>query len=168
MEIVADDPPAPPAAQSVVREPPAWIADAMTRMNGQDPRLVTEKTVTKSDVNKSLSRLLIPFTAIKDEDFLTDDERRSIDGMYEESKNTKKKYAGFQVKVIDPMTRTWDLALKRWNMEKSSKNDGFSSNYSLQKNWNRLAEANEFEEGDGLELWSFRAEGQLCLAIFTH
>ncbi|XP_010559201.1 PREDICTED: B3 domain-containing protein At3g25182-like [Tarenaya hassleriana] len=127
-----DDSPSSSSSSSLhpVRETPAWIADAMQRMKGQDARLVTEKTLTASDVNRGLSRLLIPFTAIVDEDFLTEEERRWMDQRYEE--NRRKAYAGFEV----------------------------------EKKWNKVVEANGFMEGEVLQLWSFRVQGKLYLAVF--
>ncbi|XP_010523153.1 PREDICTED: putative B3 domain-containing protein At5g35780 [Tarenaya hassleriana] len=126
-----------------------------------------------SDVDRGQSRLLIPFLQIVEKDFLREEEKREIDEQYERSKIkvngkrvwTKKIDTAFNVIMVDPMSREWNMILGRWNM---SKEGGATSNYALQVSWNSVVQDKELVTGDVIELWSFRVRGRLQLAIFTH
>ncbi|XP_010557102.1 PREDICTED: B3 domain-containing protein At1g05920-like [Tarenaya hassleriana] len=131
----------------------------MREMNGYEPKLVIEKNLFKSDINRNLGRLAIPTNHVVEKDFLTDTEERMID----EKCRLKTSDVDVVAVLVDPLLRKWNAVLRRWDMAKDSGN--CSSSFVFVSTWNSIVYANGFKEGDLVELWSFRSQGRLCFAF---
>ncbi|EOA36750.1 hypothetical protein CARUB_v10012589mg [Capsella rubella] len=133
---------------------PRWLIQVMRDMNGDDPRLICEKSLIVADVNPNESRLSIPFNLLIRNDFLTPVESRII----EEDINKDEKM-GVGAILVDQRTKIWGVILKRWDV-----NNG-GSDYNLVCGWDDVVKANELKHGDYITLWSFRCRGILCFAL---
>ncbi|XP_010558862.1 PREDICTED: B3 domain-containing protein At1g05920-like [Tarenaya hassleriana] len=141
------------------REAPLWLLNVMREMNGYAPKLVIEKNLFKSDINRNLGRLAIPTNHVVEKDFLTATEERMID----EKCRLKTSDVDVVAVLVDPLHRKWNVVLRRWDMAKDSGN--CSSIFVFVSTWNSIVDANGFKEGDPIELWSFRSQGRLCFAF---
>ena len=65
---------------------------------------------------------------------------------------------GIRVKVIEPGLEGRDLTFKKWNYENSS-------NYVLVNTWYEVVVKNELRSGDEIQIWAFRIDGKLALAL---
>ncbi|XP_010558867.1 PREDICTED: B3 domain-containing protein At1g32030-like [Tarenaya hassleriana] len=141
------------------REAPLWLLNMMREMNGYEPKLVIEKNLFKSDINRNLGRLAMPTNHVVEKDFLTATEERMID----EKCRLKTSDVDVVAGLVDPLHRKWNVVLRRWDMAKDSGN--CSSIFVFVSTWNSIVDANGFKEGDPIELWSFRSQGRLCFAF---
>ncbi|XP_010480361.1 PREDICTED: B3 domain-containing protein At1g05930-like [Camelina sativa] len=132
---------------------PRWLIQVIRDMNGEDPKLICEKTLIVADVKQKKSRLSIPFNLIRN-DFLTAVESRII----EEDINKDEKI-GVGALLVDQRTKIWGVILKKCDMKNGS------WDYSLVCGWDDVVKANGFKHGDYISLWSFRCRGVLCFAL---
>ncbi|XP_023640386.1 B3 domain-containing protein At2g31720 [Capsella rubella] len=81
---------------------------------------------------------------IVDMDFLNEDELEIIDKHFR-----KKIKKGVDFTLVDSNGKKWGLNLRRWDMRSNS-------NYALASGWNKVVAGNRLEEGQTLQIWSFR------------
>ncbi|KAF2321158.1 hypothetical protein GH714_034824 [Hevea brasiliensis] len=92
---------------------------------------------------------------IRDFSFLTEDEKRKL-------KEPKEKIL---VTLVEPCGSESEMWLKQWNLKSSS-------TYVLTSSWKKVLERNhqgssrKFKQNDIVQLWSFRHNGDLWLALF--
>ncbi|EOA29020.1 hypothetical protein CARUB_v10025274mg [Capsella rubella] len=123
---------------------PEWLVDLMREENGTDVKMIKEKVLVWSDINENEARLLIPWKGIVDMDFLNEDELEIIDKHFR-----KKIKKGVDFTLVDSNGKKWGLNLRRWDMRSNS-------NYALASGWNKVVAGNRLEEGQTLQIWSFR------------
>ncbi|KAJ4904123.1 B3 domain-containing protein [Raphanus sativus] len=137
----------------VVVELPVNVKEKIVEMGGTQETLITKRTLTTTDVDKGQSHLSIPMSSLLTHSFMTSDEKEKIENRVKGDKE-----GGLTVEVIDPKLKVWELKL-RSNMKKTS------SLYLLAYQWNHVVKHNDFKQGDELQLWSFRSQQKLCLAL---
>ncbi|KAG8386256.1 hypothetical protein BUALT_Bualt03G0130000 [Buddleja alternifolia] len=126
--------------------------------NYSEAKLVIQKLLYATDLNKTHNRLTIPIKQISG-GFLNVEEEKFLQGRDEKGKNSKK------VNIIEPSLEVVDVKLARWDMEKV---DGkTSSSYALNGTWSQIKERNELTLGMVVQLWAFRIEGELYFALVT-
>ncbi|VVA90139.1 unnamed protein product [Arabis nemorensis] len=142
------------------KETPKWLFQVMEKLKGEayEPRLIFERTLTKTDVDPGQSRLSMPFNLLIRNDFLTQVELRIIE---KDIKNDNK--TGVGAILVDQMCKKYGVMLKRWEMKKETGRGSW--NYSLICGWNDVVKANGLEEGDYINVWSFRWRGVLSFAL---
>nr|XP_029150503.1 B3 domain-containing protein At1g05920 [Arachis hypogaea] len=121
-------------------------------MGGSRITLLIEKTLYHSNLNPRQNRLSIP--SQQDKDFLLPTELEIL----EEKK-------GIKVKLIQPSLETTELTLIKWFMHKGPESEKVSISYILRSNWVKVAKANNLEKDDVVQVWSFRVDEKLCMAI---
>ncbi|XP_012827442.1 PREDICTED: B3 domain-containing protein At1g05920-like [Erythranthe guttata] len=124
-----------------------------------EEKLVIEKGLFKTDLAKGNNRLSIPFTQVLDHTFLTDEETHFLttrDG------NNKMNFK--EVTIIEPSLELEKVKLCRWDMNKAN-GKNTSSNYVLNGAWSNVAQRNHLEPDDVVQLWSFRIDQELHLAL---
>ncbi|KAL7131074.1 hypothetical protein ABFS83_13G175600 [Erythranthe nasuta] len=124
-----------------------------------EEKLVIQKGLFKTDLAKGNNRLSIPFTQVLDHTFLTDDETHFLttrDG------NNKMNFK--EVTIIEPSLELEKVKLCRWDMNKAN-GKNTSSNYVLNGAWSNVAQRNHLEPEDVVQLWSFRIDQELHLAL---
>ncbi|KAF2321168.1 hypothetical protein GH714_034893 [Hevea brasiliensis] len=95
------------------------------------------------------------FKVIRDFSFLTNDEKRKL-------KEPKEK---IPVTLMEPCGSESEMWLRQWNLKSSS-------TYVLTSSWKKVLERNhqgslgKFKQNDIMQLWSFRHNGDLWLALF--
>ncbi|KAK3039595.1 hypothetical protein RJ639_029294 [Escallonia herrerae] len=118
-------------------------------MGGSDSEavLVIQKKLFKTDVSKIHGRLSMPVSQTSTE-FLTAEETRAL--------NSKREVA---VELIEPMTLAKrGLKLTKWEM-------GKNGTYNLLRNWNSVLVENGLEKGMVVQLWAFRVDSVLHIAL---
>ncbi|KAJ0240877.1 hypothetical protein HA466_0219270 [Hirschfeldia incana] len=136
---------------------PEWLLNVMMReeINGYDPKLILEKKLYKSDLDKVQSRLSLPSSQVVTSDFLSEEESRVI---YEQSV-LKKRTEGLSVVLVDPLLKKHVVDLRKWKM-------GGNWNYVFVDGWNQVVSTNTFKVGNVYHVWSFRSGGgKLCFAL---
>ncbi|KAL3037984.1 hypothetical protein AAZX31_01G103500 [Glycine max] len=108
-----------------------------------------------SDVKPNNNRLSMPINEIMCE-FLTQAEIEKLDER--NGSNGKGRLVGLELTVLDPCLREFTLPLKKWSMQRTD-------TYNLVTDWNSIVSTNEFEEGQELQIWSFRVDNKLYLLL---
>ncbi|XP_015900198.2 uncharacterized protein LOC107433425 [Ziziphus jujuba] len=134
--------------------PPRRFMDRIQQLGGSEVKFLIQKTLSVTDVKKDQNRLSMPFSQIHS-DFLTPQERMFLSRKEDDGKH----YQGMEVMVIEPCLDQSSLCLKKWDYRSSS----FS--YVLIKNWYNLVVNNGLQPGMVVQIWSFRVENALCLAL---
>ncbi|TKY57295.1 B3 domain-containing protein [Spatholobus suberectus] len=132
---------------------PREVKEKIQESNGCEVKFVTQKKLSKTDVNRSNGRLSIPPSKIVN-NFLTQAEESSLDKRFGENQ----RLAGMPVFVLDPSLTEYNMCLKKWSMERSYV-------YNLTKGWNQIVRDNDLKPNDTLQLWSFRVSSQLRFAL---
>ncbi|EYU19176.1 hypothetical protein MIMGU_mgv1a021365mg, partial [Erythranthe guttata] len=125
----------------------------------EEMKLVIQKGLFETDLAKANNRLSIPFTQVLDHSFLTDEETHFLttrDG------NNKMKFK--EVTIIEPSLERDKVKLSRWDMNKAN-GKNTSSNYVINGAWRHVAERNNLKPGNVVQLWSFRIDHELYLAL---
>ncbi|KAJ4976550.1 hypothetical protein NE237_001656 [Protea cynaroides] len=122
---------------------PEKLMNTITRYGGEYVEWVMEKSLSKTDVNKHHSRLSIPGSQEKLEDYLTKNEKKQI------SKNTAIPVDVLMLVTGDDEPQLLSLNFYKWRMN----NSGI---YILRTNWRKLLEDNDLQEGEKVQVWSFR------------
>ncbi|XLT83337.1 hypothetical protein HN873_005090 [Arachis hypogaea] len=135
-------------------ELPQNFKNLISEMGGSRITLLIQKTLYQSDLNPQQNRLSIPSQQVKDNDFLLPTELEIL----EEKK-------GIKVKLIQPSLEITELTLIKWFMHKGPESKKVSISYILRSNWVKVAKANNLEKDDVVQVWSFRVDGKLCMAI---
>uniref|UniRef100_A0A2N9GNZ3 B3 domain-containing protein n=1 Tax=Fagus sylvatica TaxID=28930 RepID=A0A2N9GNZ3_FAGSY len=128
------DPNLKPNAPTLPNPPPdlpLHFKNRINAMNGTQLVLIIQKPLTDTDVNIHNSRLSIPLSQIKPQDFLTEDEIKDFD---------KHNKVMEEVPFIDPSGEVNTMTLTQWDMRKPSGTK--SSSYILRTNWNKVLKAN--------------------------
>ncbi|XP_021624433.1 putative B3 domain-containing protein At2g27410 [Manihot esculenta] len=123
--------------------PSEWM-NKIEKKGGVDVKLVIMKQMFPTDLNPHHDRLSIPFRQIRNE-FLTEDEKTKL---IEQKSIT--------VKLMEPCGSESELYLRQWNLKNTSC-------YALTTRWKQVIK--EFKQNDIIQLWSFRVQGELQLAL---
>ncbi|KAL4586516.1 hypothetical protein LXL04_011152 [Taraxacum kok-saghyz] len=119
--------------------------------NGTEVKMVIQKTLYQSDLEKSQNRLNMPINQLQTLDFLREDEKRLLDN----DKNIEVGLLGPRLKMHEK-----SMVLKKWPMRSTF-------NYVLITNWNGFVKENQedLKKDTRIQVWSFRKEGKLHFAI---
>ncbi|KAG7574669.1 DNA-binding pseudobarrel domain superfamily [Arabidopsis suecica] len=152
------------------RELPEKLKSKIMEMGGTEETLIMKKPLTKTDVDGGESRLSIPMSKLLNHDFLTSDEKIKI-----HKRIKRDREGGLSVEVIDPKLHVWKLKIRGYDDDmvkkkktRKRKRRKTSSMYLLAYKWNHVVKANSLIEGNNLQLWSFRSQQKLCLALVFH
>ncbi|KAF2287536.1 hypothetical protein GH714_001213 [Hevea brasiliensis] len=134
--------------------PDEWW-DKIRTKGGTDVKLVIMKQMFATDLNPHHDRFSIPFKQIRDSSFLTEDEKSKL----------KEQKENIPVTLMEPCGDESKMLLRQWNLKSSS-------TYVLTSSWKKVLERNhqgssgKFKQNDIVQLWSFRRNGELLLALF--
>ncbi|KAJ9128945.1 hypothetical protein P3X46_034302 [Hevea brasiliensis] len=134
--------------------PDEWW-DKIRTKGGTDVKLVIMKQMFATDLNPHHDRLSIPFKQIRDSIFLTEDEKSKL----------KEQKENIPVTLMEPCGDESKILLRQWNLKSSS-------TYVLTSSWKKVLERNhqgsswKFKQNNIVQLWSFRRNGELWLALF--
>ncbi|CAN6709369.1 unnamed protein product [Malus baccata var. baccata] len=132
----------------------------IARLEGTRLSLVIQKPLTMTDVNQNDNRLSMPEAQIVSMDFLEGAEKELL-----------KENQTMSVQLIDPGLVKGGINLRRWHMKKkpdknSSKPEKNGSKiYVLRTQWGAVAKRNKLKPGQLVQVWSFRVNGALYLAL---
>jgi hypothetical protein len=135
-----------------MKQMPTKFEDKIKGMQGSDIKLVIQKELTPSDLKANNNRLTIPSGQMKVE-FLSKKERFSI-----KKKEADKHFKGMEVALIEPGLQESTIFLKKWKL-------GNTNPYVLSKPWIKVAERNKLKSSNTIQLWSFRVNESLHLAL---
>ncbi|KAH7543339.1 hypothetical protein FEM48_Zijuj02G0173800 [Ziziphus jujuba var. spinosa] len=129
-------------------ELPTEVKNVIERLGGSDAKLVIEKEVYGTDLHPHHDRISIPKNQVRVE-FLNDQERNEIENN-----------DGIRVRVIEPCLRETILSLRQWQLRSSI-------SYVLNGGWKYVAARaeNQLKVKDKVQVWSFRVNGELRLAV---
>ncbi|PWA91057.1 hypothetical protein CTI12_AA094550 [Artemisia annua] len=120
-------------------------------INGSDMKLVIQKTLYASDLNRNQNRLNMPFKQVETHDFLTHEEKHLLGNNSE-----------IKVHILGPNLQMYKkpMWLKIWSMS-------CTKNYVLKTNWSDFVMANKnvLKENKTIQVWSFRKNEKLCFAV---
>ncbi|KAL2334782.1 hypothetical protein Fmac_015995 [Flemingia macrophylla] len=124
-------------------------------LDGDNITFLMHKTLFRSDLDTNKNRLSMPRNKMTN-NFLTEIEIIKLEER--EGTNGKGKLLGIEVQVLDPCLREFTLLLKKWDMERTS-------TLNLSKHWNNIVSANNFQEKQELQIWSFRVAEKLYFIL---
>ncbi|KDP23740.1 hypothetical protein JCGZ_23573 [Jatropha curcas] len=145
-----------------VATPPPELQRKIDGKGGVDSKLVIMKELFQSDLDYDKNRLQIPWKQIQNLNFLTEDEKISLNS-----------HEVVDVTLMEPCGHESEMVIRQWNMRSSGI-------YCLTTSWNRVLDRNltivdetngeivkmkEFKLNDVIQLWSFRVNGKLWLAL---
>ncbi|KAI8548164.1 hypothetical protein RHMOL_Rhmol07G0251100 [Rhododendron molle] len=139
---------------------PQNFRDKIQALNGCELKLVIQKLLSISDVDRKKYRMSIPIGEIRNE-FLRSEEKAMFD-----SGEEKGKIKGIEVELIEPSCeRVTTLSLRKWWMNKG--NGKTNPIYNLANiNWyKKVVLGNGLGEKTVVQLWAFRVEGKLQFAL---
>ncbi|GMN43741.1 hypothetical protein TIFTF001_012935 [Ficus carica] len=117
-------------------------------------KLVIQKSLFETDLQKGQNRISMPLKQIKSDDFLTEEEKRTL-----ERRREDKHLEGIEVDFISPDLSKTKMMFKKWDLQKSS-------SYILSRNWHNVAQRNKLKASDIVQIWFFRSrEGKPCIAL---
>ncbi|XP_060668883.1 B3 domain-containing protein At1g05920-like [Ziziphus jujuba] len=150
---------APPANPASYPELPVEFRREIEAMGGTDITLIMQKEVTKTDLKPYHNRLLMPFTKIIG-DFLKPEEKATL-----RAQNVIE-HVPLMMKRASPVARMelMNINMRQWDMHKNSGKMS-SSNYVLRTSWKEVVTNNKLEEDDVVQIWSFRVQDRLHLAL---
>ena len=124
---------------------PFPLLQMIHNMEGRDQVFFTRKILEGSDVDAGQNRFFVPKSEVL-WGVLSEEEKREVEGG-----------GGVEVMVVDPRGGKYTMRLKKWvSLNKVVLNSG----------WRKLVEDNGLKaEVDCVELWSFRADSNLCFAL---
>ncbi|KAG2670937.1 hypothetical protein I3760_14G109800 [Carya illinoinensis] len=140
------DPPVP--------DMPAQLMNKIVmELHGCDIKLVIQKVLIPTDLDEYQARLSLPNGKIKVE-FLTQEERdtlgeRKADGVH---------CIGLELPLIEPSLAVSNINMRKWKLGKTDA-------YILSSPWIELVAANGLRVNSCIQLWSFRVEKRLHLAL---
>nr|XP_023918430.1 B3 domain-containing protein At2g31720-like [Quercus suber] len=132
-------------------------------LKGSDVKLVIEKELSKTDMEKHQNRLLIPRAQVNVE-FLTKEEKASLnekDGNHYVGKKVPMIYwrtKELAAPLMEPRLDSSIIRLKNWKL-------GNKNALVLASPWTRIASENGLEIGNIIQLWSFRVKQELHMAL---
>uniref|UniRef100_A0A0A0KSY8 TF-B3 domain-containing protein n=1 Tax=Cucumis sativus TaxID=3659 RepID=A0A0A0KSY8_CUCSA len=135
---------------------PVTMRDRILEMGGYEIRLVIQKELTDTDLNKNHGRFSMN-TKLLSFDFATEEESKLLSE--QENKNKK----GINVMILDDALEERILCLKKWKI-------GSGEVYCLMTQWNLMVEKRGFKSGEEIQVWSFRKDDEyeahrLCFAL---
>ncbi|KAK3440458.1 hypothetical protein EUGRSUZ_B00726 [Eucalyptus grandis] len=140
-----------PTAQTRPTELPEIFWNKILEMHGQGVMLVLEKRLCATDLKQRNGWLSIPRGQIR-ANFLTSGEIQALDNRED-----------ITISVIEPCLQVrHGLHLQKWNNVRNH----FS--YVLTKEWTAVTHPiarNRLRKGGLVQLWSFRANGDLCFCL---
>lgn len=122
-----------------------------------EEKLVIKKELTVTDVSNHHNRLSIPKKRLH-ETFLTEEEDLKLC-----TRDENNNLGSMDVLLITPMMEVVSVSLRRWDMPKKRGNP--SINYVLTSTWNKIKEQNRLRNKMEVQLWAFRIDGHLCMAL---
>jgi hypothetical protein len=136
-----------------IKQMPTKFEDKIKGMQGSDIKLVIQKELTITDMKGSQDRLSIPSGEMMHE-FLSIEEQvrlkeKEADGIH---------FKGVEVPLIEPDLQESTIFLKKWKL-------GRNNCYILSKPWIEVAKRNKLESSNTIQLWSFRVNQSLHLAL---
>ncbi|KAK4748559.1 hypothetical protein SAY87_015145 [Trapa incisa] len=131
------------------RELPSEFYRMLQEIGGVELKLIMEKPLTTSDLNRGLGRLSFPSDNLLS-DFLSPEEQEHLENRREVP----------VVVVIEPSLEVSSLALKSWKMSKGLV-------HVVTGGWNRVAHSpnNRLQKKDIIQVWSFRTGTRLGMAL---
>ncbi|KAI4356454.1 hypothetical protein L6164_000476 [Bauhinia variegata] len=138
--------PTPPLAKEFMKK--------INELGGTEITFLIQKALFPTDLSQQHNRLSMPIKQMKSDEFLRESELHLV-----ESKENKNKDHVLNVPLLQPSSlEVWEsgITLKRWDM---------SGIYALIGSWFRMVMANGLEENDIIQVWSFRVQGQLWMAL---
>ena len=139
-------------AEQQTRALPEELMNRITEMGGTELTLIIQKRLFKTDLSKQHSRLSMPLKKLRNADFLR--EREALALLNGEP---------MIVPLLLPSMLLQDIALALWDIEQASGRT--SSVYLLKKSWNKVVEACQLNKGDIVQVWSFRFQEKLHMAL---
>jgi hypothetical protein len=142
--------------QAVLDQPlcmPTEFKNRIMGLQGSDINLVIQKVLTDTDMKRSQDRLSIPRGQMR-YDFLSSEEQVGL----EEKEADGKHFKGMEVPLIEPDLKESSIFLKKWKL-------GNSCSYMLSSPWVNIAKRNGLKSGNNVQLWSFRVNQRLHLAL---
>ncbi|KAI4356453.1 hypothetical protein L6164_000475 [Bauhinia variegata] len=143
--------------QSQLPPPPLAKEFMMKKINelgGTEITLLIQKSLFWTDLSQQHNRLSMPIKQMKtDETFLREFELQLLE--------IKENRYEMIVPLLQPSSlKVWEseIILARWKMNNISM-------YILRGTWFRMAKANDLKKNDVVQVWSFRVEGQLWIAL---
>uniref|UniRef100_A0A7N0TT39 B3 domain-containing protein n=1 Tax=Kalanchoe fedtschenkoi TaxID=63787 RepID=A0A7N0TT39_KALFE len=137
---------------------PESFKESIQRLGGRNPVLVIQKRLFSTDVAKQQNRLSVPLSSLKN-DFLEDGERALLD-----SRLPNGHCKALEPKILDATGEDRIISLRKWEMKKDN-GSASTITYNLNKPWYEMVTANGWEAGHLVQLWAFRVEEELGLAI---
>ncbi|PON95122.1 B3 domain-containing protein [Trema orientale] len=148
--------PLPPQDLSPIEHLPSGLRDKIRELGGDDLKLILDKKLTATDVNKNNNRLSILVSHGRCPEFLREDEKVELE---KRDEKCEKRLKGIQVKVYDQSLREYHRCkLKQWYM-------GSNPVYNLDTKWYDIVLDNKLAKDDNVRLWSFRVQFELCFAL---
>jgi hypothetical protein len=132
---------------------PTEFKEKIIGLKGSDIMFVIQKGLTITDMNASQNRLLVPRDPKRD-DFLRSEEQLSL----EEKEADGRHFKGKKVQLIEPGLQLSTIILKKWKL-------GCRNYYVLSNTWMDVAKRNRLKPGNTIQLWSFRVNQELHLAL---
>uniref|UniRef100_A0A7N0TT61 TF-B3 domain-containing protein n=1 Tax=Kalanchoe fedtschenkoi TaxID=63787 RepID=A0A7N0TT61_KALFE len=162
-EIIKKKPRLVAASAAAGPHPPPDLPDnfreMIERMGGVNPVLVIQKGLFQSDLKPDQNRLSIPERAIKNK-FLKEEEEELL-----ATREDGKPCSQIDTTMIDTVGEVWSkVPVRRWVMRKQNGAQG-TIMYVLNDPWIKLASKNNLNAGDVVQLWAFRVDERLCLAL---
>ena len=146
-------PPSPQIAPPTPASPVAF-EKKISAMGGTDVHVIIEKQLSKTDIDKDQDRLLMPPKQLKKLDFVKDEE---LEVMLQKDERGKSK--GIEVPLIRPDLEEGKIVLTRWDSKK-----GNYSSFVLRA-FRKVVRVHKFQEKDVVQVWSFRVQQRLHLAL---
>lgn len=124
-----------------------------------DLRLLLQKSLFRSDVEKNLNRLSMPLGQLESDDFLTDMEKKKLESR---KANDSNHLEGVEIDFFEPNLefKKSKMTLKKWDYDSSS-------SYMLSEHWYNVVTRNGLKKEDVVQIWFFRKrEGNNpCIAL---
>ena len=132
---------------------PTQFQDKINGLNGQDLKLVIQKRLSKTDIRPYFARLSIPNGQVRI-DFLSKEDHTIL----EQREANRINYKGMEVPLIEPSLAESTIVLKKWKL-------GSSTSYMLSSGWQKVAVDNGLEADNIIQLWSFKVNQIVHLAL---
>ncbi|KAF8042819.1 hypothetical protein BT93_A1216 [Corymbia citriodora subsp. variegata] len=140
----------PPVPSNPPADMPREFKDRIDRMGGKEVKLVIEKELSRTDLDRHICRVSIPKNQVRDLSFLRDEENRVV-----EAQNA------LDVTVIGPrQSQVLKFALVEMGSRKKARP---SLIYNFRSGWNNFAAENGLKVRDRIQIWSFRVDSDHCL-----
>ncbi|GKV16915.1 hypothetical protein SLEP1_g27484 [Rubroshorea leprosula] len=127
---------------------PIDLKKLIEEMGGSQEKLLIQKIIFKTELNKTHNRLQIPMNQVMVTDFLTQDKARKLDR------------EGLNVDLIEPCLKKSKIHLTKWSM-------GNSKVFVFNEQWKSVMDGNRtLKKNAVMQIWSPRTapESKLCFA----